>query len=169
MSLKYLDQSGFSLMLSVVSTWFKRGSGQQFRIPTRWGSQGRLNLIGTYTLHGTHPHLAVRALEGSCTQTQVIAYLDTLAEQCEPSRLTVIVLDNATFHRGKAIQEKQLAWEAQGLYLRYLPPYAPFLNLIEGVWKQLKGFLMPRRAYNSLAELETALKLALNAFGAEFI
>jgi putative transposase len=156
-------------MLSVASTWFKRGSGQQFRIPTRWGSQGRLNLIGTYTLHPTQPHLDVRALDGSCTQVQVIAYLDTLAQQCEPSRLTVVVLDNAAFHRGKALREQQAAWEAKGLYLRYLPPYAPFLNLIEGVWKQIKGFLMPRRSYNSLAELEAALCGALRAIGARFI
>lgn len=156
-------------MLSVASTWFRRGSGQQFRIPTRWGSQGRLNLIGTYSLQSESPQLEVRALEGSCTQAQVMAYLDTLAEQCEPGRLTVIVLDNAAFHRGKAVQEKRGEWEARGLYLRYLPPYAPFLNLIEGVWKQIKGFLMPRRSYNSLAELEAALRVALNAIGAKFI
>ena len=131
-------------MLSVASTWFKRGSGQQFRIPTRWGSQGRLNLIGTYSLQSEPPQLEVGALEGSCTQAQVMAYLDTLAEQCEPGRLTVIVLENAAFHRGKAVQEKRADWEAQGLYLRYLPPYAPFLNLIEGVWKQIKGFWLIR-------------------------
>lgn len=156
-------------MLSVASTWFRRGSGQQFRIPTRWGSQGRLNLIGTYTLHGTTPALELRTVQGSCNQEQVIAYLDTLAQHSEPSRLTVIVLDNAAFHRGKAIREKQIGWEAQGLYLRYLPPYAPFLNLIEGIWKQIKGFLMPRRSYNTLAELEAALHLAFNAIGAKFI
>ena len=156
-------------MLSAASTWFWRGSGQQFRIPTRWGSQGRLNLIGSYTLQLENPHLDVRALEGSCTQAQVIAYLETLAQQCEPSRLTVVVLDNAAFHRGKVLREQQPAWEARRLYLRYLPPYAPFLNLIEGVWKQIKGFLMPRRSYNSLAELEAALHVALNAIGARFI
>ena len=156
-------------MLSVASTWFKRGSGQQFRIPTRWGSQGRLNLIGTYTLNRAAPQLEVRALDGSCTQTQVIAYLDTLAQHSEPGRLTVIVLDNATFHRGQAVREKQAAWEMKGLYLRYLPPYAPFLNLIEGVWKQIKGFLMPRRSYNTLAELEAALRVALDVIGAKFI
>lgn len=75
------------------------------------------------------------------------------------------MLDNAAFHWGKAVRGKQTEWEAQGLYLRYLPPYAPFLNLIEGIWMQPKGFLMPRRSYNSLAELEAAL----NALGARFV
>ncbi|THF71239.1 transposase [Deinococcus sp. Arct2-2] len=138
-------------------------------MPTRWGSHGRLKLIGTYTLHGTTPALELRTLQGRCNQEQVIAYLDTLAQHSEPSRLTVIVLDNAAVHRGKAIREKQIGWEAQGLYLRYLPPYAPFLNLIEGIWKQIKGVLMPRRSYNTLAELEAALHLALSAIGAKFI
>lgn len=78
-------------MLSVASTWFRRGSGQQFRIPTRWGSQGRLNLIGTYTLHGTTPSLELRTLQGSCNQEQVIAYLDTLAHH------------SAAFHRAKPL------------------------------------------------------------------
>ena len=31
------------------------------------------------------------------------------------------------------------------------------------------GFLMPRRSYNSLAELEAALRVALNIIGARFI
>lgn len=95
--------------------------------------------------------------------------MDTLARQGEPGQLTVIVLDNAAFHRGTAVREKQAEWEAQGLYLRYLPPYAPCLNLIESVWKQRKGFLMPRRSYDSLAQLETALRVPLNVLGARFV
>lgn len=158
-------------MLCVASTWFKRGSGLQFRIPTRRGSQGRINLIGSYVwpVVEDQPPLEVRTLDGACTQGQVVAYLDTLAQQGEPGRLTVVVLDNAAFHRGKEVRAKQPAWETQGLYLRYLPPYAPFLNLIEGVWKRIKGFLMPRRSYNTLAELEAALRLALTIVGAQFI
>ena len=60
-------------------------------------------------------------------------------------------------------------WEAQGLYLRYLPPYAPFLNLIEGVWRRLKGFLMPRRCYDSVAELRAALLVNKKLLSAKFI
>jgi putative transposase len=46
------------------------------------------------------------------------------------------------------------------------PPYCPQLNTIETVWRKLKGFLMPRRYYNSTADLQQALLLALNALGA---
>jgi transposase len=106
-------------------------------------------------------------LERNCYKSDVIAYLDALAKQAEQTAtFTVVVLDNATFHRAKDLQAKRDGWEAQGLYVRYLPSYCPQLNLIEGVWRRLKGFLMPRRYYNSLADLKEALLAALALFNA---
>jgi putative transposase len=52
------------------------------------------------------------------------------------------------------------------LELYYLPAYCPHLNLIEGVWRRLKGFLMARRFYDSLAELRQAELSALRLLGA---
>lgn len=150
-------------MLSLCYTWFKRGSGQQFEIQTRWGSEGRINLIGTFSLHGEAQTLEVRELLGSCTRDQVVAYLESLLVTCRSEQITVVVLDNAAFHKGGVIAQEREAWEAQGLFLRYLPAYCPSLNLIEGVWRVMKGFLMPRRCYNSLAELRNALLVALRA------
>lgn len=169
LTLKYLDQSGFSLALGLCYTWFAKGSGKQFRVPTRWSSAGRLNLIGTLSLFGATEQLEGRELSGSCTQAQVISYLDTLARSCDSTQLTVVVLDNAPFHKGKLLQDQRATWEAQGLYLRYLPPYCPQLNPIEAVWRKLKGFLMPRRFYNSLTELNAALKLGLNALNVSYV
>ena len=165
LSLKFLDQCGFLLMMTLCYTWFKRGSGKQFKIPTRWGSQGKINLIGTYCLHGDQEQLEYRELNGTCKQDQVIAYLDTLALKCDPKKLTVVVLDNATFHKGMALKACRAGWEARGLFLRYLPAYCPFLNVIEGVWRRVKGFLMPRRCYNLVVELREALLVALKALG----
>ncbi|AFZ67207.1 transposase [Deinococcus peraridilitoris] len=157
-------------MLSICSTWFARGRGKQFEIPTRWrrgvssrwGSQGRINLLGSLSLHGEQQQLEYRLLDGTCTRTEVVTYLETLAKQCQPNELTVVVLDNAGFHKGGEMERHRAAWEQQGLYLRYLPAYCPFLNLIEGTWRKLKGFLMPRRCYNSLDELKEALLAALH-------
>lgn len=153
-------------MLSLCYTWFRRGSGRQFEVPTRWGSKGRLNLIGTLSLFGEYAQLEVRELDGSCNQAQVIAYLETLAEACDPKRLTVVVLDNAPFHKGVQLNERRDAWEAKGLYLRYLPAYCPQFNLIEGIWRKLKGFLMPRRCYDNLSQLREALRVGLKALNA---
>ena len=43
--------------------------------------------------------------------------------------------------------------------------YCAHLNTIEGVWRRVKGFLMPRRFYNLLIELEQAVLSALDLLG----
>lgn len=48
----------------------------------------------------------------------------------------VVVMDNATFHKGGRIQ--QLIQDA-GCELLYLPPYSPDLNKIEKSWSWLKS------------------------------
>ena len=165
LTLKYLDQCGFLLMMTLCYTWFKKGSGKQFEVPTRWGSQGKINLIGTYSIENNQTKLEYRELAKNCNQNEVVSYLDKLAAKCDPNKITVIILDNATFHRGKEIKARKEGWEARGLFLRYLPGYSPFLNLIEGIWRKVKGFLMPRRCYNSVEELREALRIALKAMG----
>lgn len=156
-------------MLGLCYTWYQKGSGKQFEIPTRWSSKGRLNLIGTLSFRGKHERLEVRELEGSCNQAQVIDFLETLVQSCDKERITVVVLDNAPFHKGVHLMKRRAAWEARGLYLRYLPAYCPQLNPIEGVWRKLKGFLMPRRCYDNLKQLQEAVLLALKALNAVFI
>jgi len=90
-----------------------------------------------------------------------------LAENAElEGKPVVVVLDNASLHTAGAVRERQPGWEARGLRLYYLPSYWPHLNLIEGVWRALKGFLMPRRFYDSLAELKRAILSALGLLGA---
>jgi len=99
-----------------------------------------------------------------------LLYLDelgfSLCEQATPETLTVVVLDNARFHKAKAIKQKEPSWQAKGLYLRYLPPYSPQLSPIEGFWRVLKGFLLPRRCYPSLAALKQAVFSTLDLLGA---
>ena len=48
--LKYLDESGFYLCLPPTHTWTLKGQAHQHRVRSRWGSEGRINLIGTLGL-----------------------------------------------------------------------------------------------------------------------
>ncbi len=48
----------------------------------------------------------------------------------------VVILDNATFHKGGRIQQ---LIELAGARLLYLPPYSPDLNKIENCWSWLKN------------------------------
>lgn len=164
MRLGYLDEVGFSLSLPPTYTWSRTGSRHRLRVPTRWGSHGRINAIGTLW-HGEQEALWYRLVEGSITSVEVIEFLDAVASSCTPESVSVVVLDNAGFHKSKVIQQRRPIWEEWGLFIRYLPPYCPFLNLIEGVWKRVKAFLLPRRWYASVKELRCAV-VALGVLGA---
>ena len=59
-----------------------------------------------------------------------------LLKEAKPG--SVIVLDNATFHRKKTL--KKLA-ELAGCSVLFLPPYSPDLNPIEKFWSWLKSKL----------------------------
>jgi transposase len=65
--------------------------------------------------------------------------LETWLESCLLPTLTigqVVVMDNATFHKGGRIRE---LIETAGCQLLYLPPYSPDLNKIEQCWSLLKS------------------------------
>ncbi len=51
---------------------------------------------------------------------------------------TVIVMDNASFHRKKQLSSMA---EGNGFRLIFLPPYSPELNPIEKFWSWLKRYL----------------------------
>lgn len=55
---------------------------------------------------------------------------------------SVIILDNATFHKS---EKTKSLFQNNGHILEYLPPYSPDLNPIEHKWAQAKAF---RRRYN---------------------
>lgn len=59
---------------------------------------------------------------------------EKLLTQLEPGK--VLILDNATFHKGERIRELV---ESAGCQLQYLPPYSPDLNRIEHCWFPIKN------------------------------
>ena len=64
---------------------------------------------------------------------------DCLLPQLQPG--DVIVIDNASFHHGQAIEE--IVAQA-GCKIWYLPPYSPDLNKIEHWWFTLKNWMRQR-------------------------
>lgn len=58
---------------------------------------------------------------------------------------TVVILDNASIHTSRKFKQCLDAWQQQNLYIFYLPPYSPHLNIIERFWKEVKeGWLRPQ-------------------------
>jgi transposase len=69
---------------------------------------------------------------------------DFIVEQLESLSFSIVkptflVVDCARIHTGKKVQERLKFWQQRGLYLLYLPPYSPHLNLAETLWRKLKA------------------------------
>ena len=65
------------MCLPPTHTWTKKEQAHQHRVRSRWGSEGRLNLMGTLRVQGEgHEQLEYQVLEGSCDSREVMGYLD---------------------------------------------------------------------------------------------
>lgn len=97
-----------------------------------WGAKERTNVIGAL-LNGV---LLTVSLFSSSINTEI--FNSWVAQDLIPKLppQSVIVMDNASFHKG--ISTVQLI-EKSGHSLFYLPPYSPDLNPIEQKWAQAKA------------------------------
>ena len=80
-------------------------------------------------------------------------------------RTTVLVLDNARIHTCKRVQERRLFWQQRGLYIFYLPPYSPHLNIAERLWRKLKYEWLQPSDYATADGLFYQVRQALAAVG----
>lgn len=109
--------------------------------------------------------LLYQATEKNITADFIIKFLDEVSMKVQ--KQTVIILDNARAHTAKKVQACLQAWQNRGLYVFYLPPYSPHLNIIERLWKELKeGWLRPSD-YQTDEHLFYAVDRALAAVGKE--
>lgn len=108
--------------------------------------------------------------DGFCTTKsingdKVIEFLDALSLKVDKD--TFVVLDNASVHRNSKIKELRRLWEHRGLYLFYLPPYSPHLNIAETLWRILKGKWIRPQDYICKDTLFYTVNRALAAIGKE--
>ena len=106
-----------------------------------------------------------KATEATITSAFVLEQLDAFSLKL--IKPTVVVLDNARIHTAKKIKERLPYWQQRGLYLFYLPQYSPHLNIIERLWKELKGRWLRPCDYGSAERLFYATELVLAAVGKE--
>ncbi len=83
------------------------------------------------------------------------------------SKPLVIVLDNASIHRAKAIQPALALLEQQGVKFEFLSPYSPELNRIETMWRLMKHRWMEVKR-RTKEELERAVEQVFEHFGSQF-
>ena len=124
MSLVWIVETGM-IMVGMIK-------GQRFHALKSGRREGRVNMIAALCNQNL---IAPFTVEGACNRTVFETWLETcLLPILEAGQ--VLVMDNATFHKGGRIE--QLIQDA-GCKLLYLPPYSPDLNKIEHCWFCLKS------------------------------
>ncbi len=97
------------------------------------GTNRRLCVYGALNYRTGQSHYMVQPKKNS---QQFCEFLRQLLEANSERRL-LLVIDNASYHRTKAIRQL-LDDHSDHVFVIWLPPYSPELNLIEGLWGYLK-------------------------------
>ncbi|XHX78120.1 MAG: IS630 family transposase [Stenomitos frigidus ULC029] len=159
-SLRYLDEAGFSLVPSVPYGWQDKGS----RITLKSQSSQRLNVLG---LLNTQNELVAEVYLGTTRSERVIRFLDQFSQTLEQT--TVVVLNQASIHTSEAMIEKLEEWRKNKLELFWLPTYSPQFNLIETLWRFMKYEWIEVAAYQDWKSLIAYVKKVLGKVGTEYV
>ena len=103
-----------------------------------WHARGRINAVAAII---DFVFLTLSLVDGNMNSDIFYAWL-TKALLPTLAKGTVIVMDNASFHKRLDILE---AIEQSGCILEFLPPYSPDLNPIESKWAQAKAIRRQHR------------------------
>ncbi|AFZ22329.1 hypothetical protein Mic7113_6768 (plasmid) [Allocoleopsis franciscana PCC 7113] len=163
--LLYLDESGFSLWSPASYSYFFRGEQKRLEQTPRRGR--RLSILGLWQPLVSFVYGLVI---GSFTSESYIKMIDQQAgvaaqEFANTGRIRVIVQDNGSIHTSTPVQQKWAQWEAQGLYLFFLPAYCSQMNLIESEWHQLKTHELAGQMFEDELDLAYAVMDGLEARG----
>jgi transposase len=120
----------------------------------------RMNLFGMIDRNNRYEGFSTTE---SIDADKVIDFLDRFSLRVKKD--TFIVLDNASVHRNKKMKELRSLWEHRGLFLFYLPPYSPHLNIAETLWRILKSKWIRPQDYISKENLFYTVNRALAAIG----
>jgi transposase len=97
-----------------------------------WGAHGRTNAIGAMI---GKELLTVSLFDGTINTEVFNSWVEQdLIPKLPPK--SVVIMDNAAFHKCSTMQEQL---KAAGHILEYLPSYSPDLNPIEHKWAQAKS------------------------------
>ncbi len=130
--------------------------GQQRRIDTP-GQQKWHHLFGAYNFV-TDEVIAMPSVKKN--SDAFVAFLDMLVEQTPNDKPVLLVLDNASYHRGAVATAGFAAVEGR-LKPLFLPPYCSILNPIERFWRHLEDSACANKLFPSMVELVASVLVNL--------
>jgi transposase len=150
----------------LAHAWAKKGA--DLRVPAP-GQAAKVAVLGV--LDWARRDLVVHTSRTK-RSTDFIALLEILDQRYgpkpgqEPPRPVVLVLDNGPIHTSKA-SRAVLAARGHWLTVEWLPKYAPELNDIEEVWRDLKRHHLAHQTFRNADHLERAIHDAVLSLNKE--
>jgi transposase len=149
----FVDESGFYLLPGKVRTYAPEAHTPILR---EWQTRDHLSVMGGVTPAGK---LYVLVRHKSLNGLHTIEFLKHLIRHVG-SRL-LLIWDGSPIHRRAAVKEVLADKLEGGVRVEHLPPYAPDLNPVEGLWQHLKHVEMRNLTCLDLEDLHVELHLAV--------
>lgn len=155
----YYDEAGFTLQPSVPYAWQR--VGERLELAASHGP--RQNILGFFNLRQRFHSFA---FTGRIDTHTVVHCFDLFNQRRRKPAL--VVIDNAPIHTSEEFEEEIERWEADGLYVKFLPSYSPELNLIELLWRKIKYDWLPLNAYQNFKTMTNELFEVLKGVGSKY-
>lgn len=140
--------------------------GWQFEDEEVWMPSGKGPSLNCFALLSRQNRCFFETTAGYVDAAWVARQMENLSWQTwQEQRISVVVLDNAPVHTGVEMQKRRADWEARGLFVFFLPPYSPHLNIAETLWRKLKYEWLAPNDYLDAQNLFYQARLALEAVG----
>ena len=163
--LLYADESEALTHPYLAHAWAERGADLRVAAPgqaRKVAMMGTLDAITREVLVHTSP--TKRSADFITLLQQLDRRFGPRPGQCK-TRPAVLVLDNGPVHTSKASTAALAArpW----ITVEWLPRYAPELNDIEPVWRDLKRHHLAHRTFRNAADLDAAIHAAVSDLNQE--
>jgi transposase len=136
--------------------------GEEVRVPSQKGF--RLNIFG---LISRSSECFWATTQASIDSEFVIRQLEDLSFRLRKD--TFVVLDNASVHTSRKFRERLAHWRKRGLFIFYLPPYSPHLNIAETLWRVLKTDWLRPQDYSEDDQIAYAANRCLANVGTNLV
>jgi len=157
-SMVQLFVDGMHLVHQVIPTFYWGSCKDRIVFNTN-SSRNRLNMLGAYDVEAhTLVHLT---FEANCDAEKVIEFLELVCKVYHDKDSIVLHMDNAPYFHAKIVRE----WlkKHPQIVINALPAYAPNLNLIERLWRFVKGELVRNRYYEKYKTFRAKVFRLLNS------
>lgn len=108
----YYDESGVNLNPNSVYAWLPKGKATE--LPAQRGNV--LTIAGFFQSDNT---LQAYSHQGSMSSEIFVAYVEDFLKNNPPSMKTIVIIDNASFHKSAAVKKKIKQWQAQNLFFQF--------------------------------------------------